>query len=164
MKFPFNSFWISCSVLYNAWKDRSLIFGPAINRAYQLESKYAIYPRIIIDKFVAEQVLKYNEELISSQPEIAQEYMRKSNGEIILIDEDSQYYLNYFNTIKQGLNFIESKILLENLINISNKEIDKNKVNLDDDDDTKIKKERIINKYRWLLKYIDESYPSNRFI
>ena len=145
-------------------EGRSLLFGPAINRAYQLESKDAIYPRIVIDEFVAEQVLNYNEELILSQPKFAQEYMRETNGEIILKDEDSQYYLNYFNTIKQGINYSESTMLLDNLIKISNEEMYKNKINLDDEDNTKIKKEKIISKYKWLLKYINSSYPNKSFI
>ena len=129
-----------------------------------MESKDAIYPRIVIDEFVAEQVLNYNEELILSQPKFAQEYMRETNGEIILKDEDSQYYLNYFNTIKQGINYSESTMLLDNLIKISNEEMYKNKINLDDEDNTKIKKEKIISKYKWLLKYINSSYPNKSFI
>jgi hypothetical protein len=29
--------------------DDSIVFGPALNRAYELESQQAIYPRIILD-------------------------------------------------------------------------------------------------------------------
>lgn len=34
--------------------DSEMIFGPAMNRAYRLESKEAVYPRIIIDKSALE--------------------------------------------------------------------------------------------------------------
>jgi len=33
----------------NLYHKSNLIFGPALIRAYELESKYAIYPRIIVD-------------------------------------------------------------------------------------------------------------------
>lgn len=42
--------------------DRSMFFGEAINRAYQLESKIAINPRIVIDDEVANTIIKFIEE------------------------------------------------------------------------------------------------------
>jgi hypothetical protein len=32
--------------------DEEVVFGPALNRAYELESKVAIYPRIVVDELV----------------------------------------------------------------------------------------------------------------
>ena len=40
-------------------KDRSILFGPAVNEAYQLESKVAIYPRIALSNFVAETIIEH---------------------------------------------------------------------------------------------------------
>ena len=122
-------------------KGRSLIFGPAVNRAYTLESKIAKYPRIVIDDFIAEKVLEYNNEILLNEPEILRESKSQINGDIVLKDTDDKYYLNYLNSIRQGFNYIEGSNLLGNLKKMSNSEIDRYKVNLDDSDDDKKKKE-----------------------
>ncbi|MGP1508585.1 MAG: hypothetical protein ACTTJW_06900 [Sphaerochaeta sp.] len=36
-----------------------MLFGPAMNKAYSLESKTAVYPRIIIDNDVIKQIFKH---------------------------------------------------------------------------------------------------------
>ncbi|MED9891317.1 hypothetical protein [Ruminococcus champanellensis] len=51
--------------------DRSMFFGEAINRAYQLESKIAINPRIVIDDEVANTIIKFIEEQKHKLPEYA---------------------------------------------------------------------------------------------
>ncbi|EPB8161952.1 TPA: hypothetical protein I9092_001885 [Clostridium perfringens] len=139
---------------------RSLLFGGAINRAYQLESKDAIYPRIVIDDFVAEKVLEYNDEILINEPKILRKSKKQINGEIVLKDNDDKYYLNYLNSIKQGYNYLEGIRLLNNLKQISNSEIDRYKINSNDTNDDRVKKESIIKKYNWLLEYIDNSYPN----
>lgn len=154
-------------------EGRSLIFGDAINRAYQLESKEAKYPRIVVDDFVAEKLIEFNENLLNStkeklkgHPSIFIENMKQIYGNIILRDEnyDNRYHLNYLNSIKQGFNHVESVELVESLKRIANEEIDKYKVNPDDDEKVKANKEKIIEKYEWLLKYIESYYPEDTIV
>lgn len=51
--------------------NRSMFFGEAINKAYQLESTVAIHPRIIIEDEVADIVLKYIADKKYKSPEYA---------------------------------------------------------------------------------------------
>jgi hypothetical protein len=45
-----SGFWIRGAVTVGLiHHDEHIVFGPALNRAYELESKVAIYPRILID-------------------------------------------------------------------------------------------------------------------
>lgn len=72
--------------------DNRLIFGPALNDAYETETKAALYPRIILDKSLIE-IGKQ-----SKQPSLFQESI--NNEEIILgylsQDSDDKYYIDYF--------------------------------------------------------------------
>lgn len=74
--------------------ERNVWFGPAMNRAFYLESKIAKYPRIIIDPEYAQGLVSYNEQKYRSN--IIQQ---TTNGEIISKDADDLYYLNCFNSI-----------------------------------------------------------------
>lgn len=49
--------------------DRSMFFGNAINKAYQLESKIAVNPRIVIEDEVADVVIRFIEEQKYKLPE-----------------------------------------------------------------------------------------------
>ncbi|WP_447752113.1 hypothetical protein [Sphingopyxis fribergensis] len=43
-------FWMRGAVTVGSLHhDEHIVFGPALNRAYELESKFAIYPRILLD-------------------------------------------------------------------------------------------------------------------
>ena len=59
-------------------KKSGLLFGPAMNRAYYIESNLSKHPRIIVD------------------PEIIQTTSKKINS-LICEDEDGLVYINYFN-------------------------------------------------------------------
>ncbi len=150
-------------------ENRALLFGPAINRAYYLESKIAKYPRIVIDSFVAEQVSSYINKFIDNAPEFMKDTIFQTNGEIIVLDSDEQYYLNYFNSIKLGHNFFQSDILLDELTHLSDVEI-KKQLEIEKttrDENIKRKARSIIQKYEWLKKYIIASHPkrsSGQFI
>ena len=85
---------------------RSMFFGPAINRAYQLEAGLALHPRIVIDSVVAEKVKESIKQVKNNMLETNSEYLSllgknvtdiiPETGEgIIEIDEDNQYIFNY---------------------------------------------------------------------
>ena len=58
--------------------DETVVWGSALVRTYELESKIAVYPRVLIDRTVLE---------ILQQSNMGQEY--------ILKDEDGLHFLNY---------------------------------------------------------------------
>lgn len=64
------------------------VFGTALVNAYELESKQAKYPRIILDSNVIEIAKKFGE----NSPEQEEQYIRQ----IIKKDYDGHWYLNYF--------------------------------------------------------------------
>ena len=41
-------------------KKENMIFGPAISEAYELESKYAKYPRVLIEENLAKEILSFH--------------------------------------------------------------------------------------------------------
>lgn len=59
-------FWVRGALTVgNLFHDESTVFGPALNRAYELESKSAIYPRILIDPLIPE-LMTLNDSLLES--------------------------------------------------------------------------------------------------
>lgn len=69
-----------------------VIFGPALNEAYETESKAAMYPRVILDKSIIElgkerTQTKLFKEFITSE-EMILSYLKQ--------DTDEKFYINYF--------------------------------------------------------------------
>jgi len=74
--------------------DEDMIFGPGLIEAYEIEQTKARYPRILIDKaIVNDQKLSANDRLVSIRN-------REIDG-IISIDEDGEFYIDYFAKIKE---------------------------------------------------------------
>jgi hypothetical protein len=71
--------------------DTEIIFGPAMNRAYEIESKLAIYPRIIIDPllikaYAAEPVLRGQAHSLEMDQEYTSKFLRTSEDELQFVD------------------------------------------------------------------------------
>jgi hypothetical protein len=66
------------------------IFGPALNKAYETESKAALYPRIILDKTIIEIGMKYH---YIDNTAIEEKSAIKN---LLLKDTDEMYYIDYF--------------------------------------------------------------------
>lgn len=124
--------------------EKNIWFGPAMNRAYYLESKKAKVPRVIIDPEYAEELYEFNE--TKYRKDFIQ---RMLNGEIILRDTDGCIYLNYLNTVKQGMNQMESEYVVEKVLQLCDTEraIKRETEDLD---------KSIKRKYDWLEKYLLE--------
>ena len=122
--------------------ERNIWFGPAMNRAYFLESKKARFPRVIIDPEYAEDLFSFNENKYRNNS-----LQRMVNGEILCRDTDGFMYLNYLNSMKQGACPMESEYIVENTLQLCNKEraIER---------ETKELQESIKEKYDWLEKYL----------
>ena len=72
--------------------DNQIIFGPALNDAYETETKAAMYPRIILDKSILESSKK------NRQPSLFESEMNKEDMILSYLskDTDEKYYIDYF--------------------------------------------------------------------
>lgn len=125
--------------------DRNICFGPAMNKAYDLESYHAKYPRVIIDPEYVEKLVEYNNEHYR-----ATDMHRSSNGEIIKKDEDGFYYIHYLNTLELGLFHMEDSEIIDSALNICGLERSKKRETEKLEDSIKVK-------YDWLEKYLNDS-------
>lgn len=73
----------------NLYHDKDFIFGLGMNKSYELESKKAIVPRIIIQKEIIEISKNY-------LPAFFNEDMREYVFNYISKDIDEEYYIDYF--------------------------------------------------------------------
>ncbi len=85
------------------YDDGKVVFGPAFNRVYELESKYAINPRLIIDPKLIEEV-KMNEKLISDVNGLKDELRFIKN--VVTKDKDGFYFVDYLRAIRSELDDI----------------------------------------------------------
>lgn len=122
--------------------DRTMVVGPAMVRAYQLESKEAKYPRIIIEKDLKEQIEADIEDYVINQlglPEIPeQDKLFKTDA------EDGWCYLDYVNPPSDYFGFLDPEDHLKALEKMVQKGLQSDK-------------EEVRNKYPWLQKKIDEA-------
>lgn len=92
--------------------DDKLIFGPALNDAYETETRAAIYPRIIMDKSIIELgnigSLKIFDKSRKTKKDLILNYLKQ--------DTDDKYYVDYFPTDIGSYKYMTNiKIYLFNL-------------------------------------------------
>lgn len=132
--------------------DRSMFFGKAINRAYQLESTIAVHPRIVIDKEVADVILKYIADQKYNLPEYAQycgmglfPKLPEILEGIVERDIDGEYIYNYlfWQENDEPFDSIGSSpdAFLEDLINYCTQQL------------SPANEMKVIDKYRYLLDF-----------
>lgn len=73
------------------------IFGPALVEAYTLESKAALYPRVILDRSIIEIGAKYRSPIHSFSEE------RTYVNDLLEKDSDGMYYVDYFHKAQSEL-------------------------------------------------------------
>lgn len=73
--------------------SKEMVFGPAMNEAYRLESEVAVYPRVIF----ADNLFSIACERYQSNSKAGEE-MRAIN-KMVKKDEDDLYYIDYFNSV-----------------------------------------------------------------
>jgi hypothetical protein len=144
--------------------DRSLFFGPAIDRAYKLESIKGSHPRLIIDNNIAKEFLDHESNFVNSAPNVFKKIISGTNGNIILKDTDGLYYLNYFNSMRLGHVYSEinsfndyHNMLVENSKNTVI--LFKKKLKTASTDKEKKNISSVINKHNWFLEYLETSKP-----
>ncbi len=70
--------------------DENIIFGPALVSTHLLESKAALYPRIILDRKIIELATRHQDEINAQED---QEYIM---NELLSKDTDGMFYVDYF--------------------------------------------------------------------
>lgn len=147
-------------------KERSLLFGPAINNAYNIENKEAIYPRIVIEEFVATKILEHWEEKVKKMdnPQTPKEKeiynllgnIVKQQGCIVKKDFDGKYMLHFLNAIETNTSLFAftnktNEEFVKSIIEFSEEQIQQNR------NDSNITK-----KYHWLLNYVNSVISLNK--
>jgi hypothetical protein len=116
-------------------ESKSMFFGEAVNTAYRYENEIAKYPRVLVDKFVAETIKNY----------------KKQEDCIVKLDSDDQYYLHYLNSIQQGWSY-------RHIISKDNRQFISDVVSMCDTNIATFSKNgNICSKYEWLKRYIIQS-------
>ena len=83
-----------------SYSEEGMLFGPALSRAYELESEVAIYPRVIIDPIVFKsldesELLRYELHELEDEKYYLKNYVRK--------DTDGIYYIDYLRAAVHNL-------------------------------------------------------------
>ena len=119
----------------------NIIIGPALVNAYNVESKSAVYPRIVIDPIVVNLYLRKDGIIQAGRRRI-----KDFDYEFTFSDDfDGTYYIDYFNCIDDYLTDSESKLYYLKM----EKLIQKGKNNKD----TGIRM-----KYLWMNEKLKEAY------
>jgi len=75
-------------------KENFLLFGPAMNKAYNMESKVAKYPRIIIDH----EIIYHLKSTIGDSFEQVLDFVSP-----VIKDDDGEYFLSYFDDCRTSI-------------------------------------------------------------
>jgi hypothetical protein len=140
-------------------KNRDIIFGPAVNLSYKLESEYAIAPRVLLSDDLAQDVVLFDKKVKDKSP------LASQNGNILMKDpSDGKYFLNYLNIFYQHeevgagscnlkLKYIYDLSIAKSTSTITSLENSLNKC----EEDGKTAIENIINKHKWQIWYLKQA-------
>ena len=138
-------------------KERGILFGPAVNAAYQLENKVAIYPRIVIEESVAVSVVSHWNSIAEEMdnPKNEKEKLihqtvgniKRMQGCIVKQDFDGMYMLHYLNCIEQQIQNgcgVSNDGIIKVISKLCEEQIKENSSNM-----------HIKQKYEWLVGYVE---------
>lgn len=138
-------------------ESMNLFFGEAINMAYKYESEIAKFPRIVIDKVVASEIIQYTEYLNSqnNKRKKVRFDFRDHIGCFVKLDSDGCYFFNILNSLQHGRDYSlftgkSNKKFIDDIIELCDKNIDVHR-----------HEDSIRSKYEWLKKYAKQSANSN---
>lgn len=111
-----HGFLVRGSVVYGQLvHTEDIIFGPGLVEAYEIEKSRAIYPRILIEKTIIHDLIESNKSVLDI-------------FDIISVDEDGEYYLDYFVKAKNQLDTPLQFLLLTKKLTTIAKSISNNPV------------------------------------
>ena len=138
----------------NDYSDESLIFSMALVKAYTLESKKAIYPRIVIDNDLID--------IVKRSLEVPSKLILDILNNSILYDQEGIHFINPsgmamdFNSELNGNKGAElDKIFLKQNFRFATQELQK--VNTDTDEGKKV-----ATKYEWLIDILLWNYTDRQ--
>lgn len=132
-------------VIGDLYHNKNIIFGPAMLKAYELESEKAIYPRIIIEPGTINEGIKSRASQNSFDDEAG--YILS----LLRKDDDGYYFLDYLKQYQELDDPYYYYIMLESLREMICKAF------------IEIKDEGVLEKYKWLRKYYNLTLKSVRF-
>ncbi len=116
----------------NHFENDRMIFSEGLIKAYEIEQT-AIYPRIIIDKDIIEQIKKDNDSYFPT-------YIGFTKQDFLIQSPDGQFFIDYLNFLyEEGLNQIEF--------------LQEHKKSIIDNVNQNLKNIKILDKYRWIAEY-----------
>lgn len=121
--------------------NEKIVFGPGLISAYEMESKAALYPRVILDKSIIEIAKFFHSK--HADPDIEEEFLM----EMVTMDTDDMYYIDYIEKAKSELD--EPELEMPSYIDCLKAIIDSNKNY--EAPDIKVKIGWLINKYNRLI-------------
>lgn len=104
--------------------ENNIMFGQGIIDAYKAESKYAIYPRIIVDASVLHVALNFAQHHPAQEAQYLADVLQK--------DDDGKFFIDYFGASAQGeqddpeLDYIPYLEKIRNIINCDQSNFDAN--------------------------------------
>jgi len=94
--------------------DDNEIYGPAIARAYTLESKVAQYPRIVIGEEIVRYLYEVARHKASTHEESAHGQLAQRSLRLFAVDDDGQTFIDYLN---DEMKCLMSKEMVQNAYN-----------------------------------------------
>ncbi len=128
------------------YEDNNIIFSDGLIKAFYLESKKAIYPRIILDEKITKRLKrlwKYDKDVLSNL----------GTENLILVDQKGITFINPFKPIQSMGKIMTNKFEKANLDNKFHRHIKQNLENNIAKHETDTDK-RILNKYLWLKEVL----------
>lgn len=116
------------------YHNDNIVYGPAMIEAYELESKVAVYPRVLVSKMALETATKFP----LNPPEDELKYVI----DLLHEDFDSQLYVNFMSQwqeVDDSVDYLKALLNIKNVIEGALKEYEA--------------KPSILVKYEWLKKY-----------
>lgn len=146
-------------------KEKNILFGPAINEAFQLEDKQAKNPRILVSNDVAKVYNSYFQQCVEKLNNPNDEYgkifqkisrlegienQKESQGRIVVKDDvDGKYIFNYLNSIKTVSHIALPEIstvsvdFKKTFLSFAQRKLEETEQNI-----------RVKEKYDWLIEFI----------
>jgi hypothetical protein len=126
--------------------DELGFFGPAVERAHEIESKEAIFPRLQFDQDLGKNVFEWEHDISKKDPDLVSMY---TEVPFLSEVEDGAYFVNPFNALQRSGQFVAGTEVLtaETVKNtvIGRIEADLEKFSNDP---------KVVKKLNWLKKYI----------
>lgn len=126
----------------NHYEDDKVVFSPALIKAYELEKDNAVYPRIILDKKLVDEIFN-----------IFDDADYKAWDDTVKLDADKRYFINYLAYVDEMPDVGDRKRYLR-----KHKKLVLNEILKNNDPE-------IISKFLWLAKYhnlkIEDLFSSN---